>query len=169
MKLTLIQEDILARVYLYCATHGRMNVGTGDVPLPDLLADLGAPEREVWQVLAELHALRMIKGTESPEAKHPIIVLGVTRGGRRALRPWLRERSHEEQLRRGPGAAAATSAARRTTRITASLMVARDVHSRVIMETLGHSGISITADTYAHVLPQQQREAAEAVGRALQW
>ena len=51
----------------------------------------------------------------------------------------------------------------------ASLMIAQGVHLRVIMETLGHSGISITADTYAHVLPQQQREAADAIGRALQW
>jgi integrase len=51
----------------------------------------------------------------------------------------------------------------------ASLMIAQGVHLRVIMETLGHSGISITADTYAHVLPQQQRDAADAVGRALQW
>ena len=51
----------------------------------------------------------------------------------------------------------------------ASLMIAQGVHPRVIMETLGHSGISITMDTYAHVLPQQQREAADAVGGALQW
>lgn len=51
----------------------------------------------------------------------------------------------------------------------ASLMIAQGVHLRVIMETLGHSGISITADTYAHVMPQQQREAADAVGKALQW
>ena len=34
----------------------------------------------------------------------------------------------------------------------ASLMIAQGVHLRVIMETLGHSGISITADTYAHAL-----------------
>lgn len=51
----------------------------------------------------------------------------------------------------------------------ASLMIAQGVHLRVIMETLGHSGISITADVYSHVLPQQQREAADALGKALQW
>jgi integrase len=29
------------------------------------------------------------------------------------------------------------------------------------METLGHSGISITMDLYTHVMPHQQREAAD--------
>jgi integrase len=52
---------------------------------------------------------------------------------------------------------------------SASLMIAQGVHLRVIMETLGHSGISITADVYAHVLPQQQRQAADAVSEALRW
>ncbi len=51
----------------------------------------------------------------------------------------------------------------------ASLMIAQGVHLMVIMETLGHSGISITADVYAHVMPAQQRDAADAVGNALQW
>jgi integrase len=37
------------------------------------------------------------------------------------------------------------------------------------METLGHSGISITMDLYTHVLPEQQREAADRMQTALQW
>ena len=52
---------------------------------------------------------------------------------------------------------------------SASLMLVQGVHPRVVMETLGHSGISITMDVYSHVMPQQQREAAEAVGQALRW
>lgn len=30
-----------------------------------------------------------------------------------------------------------------------------------MMETLGHSNISMTMDTYSHVMPALQREAAE--------
>ncbi len=51
----------------------------------------------------------------------------------------------------------------------ASLLLAQGVHPRVVMETLGHSGISITMDTYSHVMPQQQREAADRMQSALQW
>jgi len=35
------------------------------------------------------------------------------------------------------------------------------------METLGHSQISITMDTYSHVMPAQQREAADRMGDLL--
>jgi integrase len=42
----------------------------------------------------------------------------------------------------------------------ASLLLAQGVQSRV-METLGHSGISITMDLYTHVMPSQQRDAAD--------
>jgi integrase len=37
------------------------------------------------------------------------------------------------------------------------------VHPKVVSERLGHSTITITLDTYSHVLPSMQREAAEAV------
>ena len=35
------------------------------------------------------------------------------------------------------------------------------------METLGHSQISLTMDTYAHVLPSLQEEAAERINDAI--
>ncbi len=35
------------------------------------------------------------------------------------------------------------------------------------MEILGHSQISLTMNTYAHVMPELNREAAEAMDRAL--
>ncbi len=41
----------------------------------------------------------------------------------------------------------------------ATLLVAQGVHPRVVMEILGHSQISLTMNTYAHVLPEAQREA----------
>ena len=38
---------------------------------------------------------------------------------------------------------------------------------RVVMETLGHSNISITMATYTHVPPDLQWQAADAMDRAL--
>jgi integrase len=42
----------------------------------------------------------------------------------------------------------------------ASLLLVQGVHPRVVMETLGHSQISLTLDTYSHVLPALQQDAA---------
>ncbi len=42
----------------------------------------------------------------------------------------------------------------------ASLLLAQGVHPRVVMEILGHSQIGLTMDTYSHVIPALQREAA---------
>ena len=42
----------------------------------------------------------------------------------------------------------------------ASLMLAQGVHPKVVSEMLGHASISLTLDTYSHVLPGLQREAA---------
>jgi integrase len=49
----------------------------------------------------------------------------------------------------------------------ASLLLVQGVSARVVMETLGHSNISITMDTYTHVRPELQRQAADAMDRAL--
>ena len=49
----------------------------------------------------------------------------------------------------------------------ASLLLAQGVAPRVVMETLGHSRIAVALDTYTHVLPALQREAADAMDRAL--
>jgi len=50
----------------------------------------------------------------------------------------------------------------------ASLLLARGVDARTIMDTLGHSAISLTLDLYAHVMPPAQRAAAEAMDTVLQ-
>ncbi len=42
----------------------------------------------------------------------------------------------------------------------ASLMLMQGVQMRVVMEVLGHSQLSTTSDTYSHVVPELQREAA---------
>ncbi len=43
----------------------------------------------------------------------------------------------------------------------ASLLVAQGLHMRVVMETLGHSQIGLTMNTYAHIMPDLQRQAAD--------
>ena len=43
----------------------------------------------------------------------------------------------------------------------ASLMLAEGVQARVIMQTLGHSQISITLNTYGHVSQELSRDAAD--------
>ncbi len=42
----------------------------------------------------------------------------------------------------------------------ASLLLVQGVHPRVVMEILGHSQISMTMDTYSHVMPVLQHDAA---------
>jgi integrase len=42
----------------------------------------------------------------------------------------------------------------------ATLLLAQGVDARTIMETLGHSQISLTLNTYSHVLPALQEAAA---------
>jgi integrase len=49
----------------------------------------------------------------------------------------------------------------------ATLLLAQGVDPRTIMETLGHSQISLTMDTYSHVLPRLQREAANRMDSVL--
>jgi integrase len=43
----------------------------------------------------------------------------------------------------------------------ASLLLAQGTDARTIMETLGHSQISVTLNTYSHVMPQLQRDSAD--------
>jgi integrase len=43
---------------------------------------------------------------------------------------------------------------------SATLLLAAGVHPKVAQERLGHSQIGITLDTYSHVVPTMQLEAA---------
>jgi integrase len=51
----------------------------------------------------------------------------------------------------------------------ASALIASGTHIKVVQELLGHSTYAVTADTYAHVAAEQQREAAERLGEAFSW
>lgn len=45
----------------------------------------------------------------------------------------------------------------------ATLLLTKGVHPKIVQELLGHSSISITLDTYSHVLPNLQERAVEAM------
>ena len=49
----------------------------------------------------------------------------------------------------------------------ATLLLSQGVSPRTIMETLGHSQISLTLNTYAHVMPELQQDAAEKMNAIL--
>ena len=38
-----------------------------------------------------------------------------------------------------------------------------NVHPKVAQELLGHSTVTITMDTYTHVMPEQKKEAMERI------
>jgi integrase len=42
-----------------------------------------------------------------------------------------------------------------------------DQPAKVVSERLGHSSITLTLDTYSHVLPTMQKRAADVMGRIL--
>ena len=50
----------------------------------------------------------------------------------------------------------------------ATLLLAQGVNPRVVMETLGHSQVSLTLNTYSHVLPALQQDAAARMNAILQ-
>ena len=49
----------------------------------------------------------------------------------------------------------------------ATLMLAQNTHPKIVQERLGHATISTTMDTYSHVMPAMQREAADKLDDAL--
>jgi integrase len=49
----------------------------------------------------------------------------------------------------------------------ASLLLSNGISPKVIQERLGHSKIDITMNTYSHVFPSMQQEAADKIGRLL--
>lgn len=50
---------------------------------------------------------------------------------------------------------------------SATLLLSAGVHPKVVQERLGHSQISITLDSYSHVMPGLQREAANKLNLVL--
>jgi integrase len=49
----------------------------------------------------------------------------------------------------------------------ATLLLTKNVNSKIVSEMLGHASIAITLDTYSHVLPNMRDQAAAAMEEAL--
>jgi len=49
----------------------------------------------------------------------------------------------------------------------ATQLLKAGVHPKVVSERLGHASIGITLDTYSHVMPGMQEEAAERIDAGL--
>jgi integrase len=49
----------------------------------------------------------------------------------------------------------------------ATLLLTAGVHPKVVQERLGHARIEVTLDTYSHVMPTLQENAASSLGKAL--
>jgi integrase len=49
----------------------------------------------------------------------------------------------------------------------ATLLLSQQVHPKVVSERLGHSTVNLTLNTYSHVLPNLQSEAANQIDLAL--
>jgi len=49
----------------------------------------------------------------------------------------------------------------------ATQLLQAGVHPKVVQERLGHASIGITLDTYSHVMPGMQEEAAEKIDAGL--
>ena len=49
----------------------------------------------------------------------------------------------------------------------ATLLLLQGVHPRVVMETLGHFQIGLTVNTYSHVMPSLQQDAADLMDAVL--
>lgn len=43
----------------------------------------------------------------------------------------------------------------------ATILLTKGVHPKIVQELLGHSSISMTMDTYSHVLPLMQQDATD--------
>jgi integrase len=49
----------------------------------------------------------------------------------------------------------------------ATQLLRQGVHPKIVSERLGHSNIGITLDTYSHVLPGMQEDAAKLLNAAI--
>lgn len=50
---------------------------------------------------------------------------------------------------------------------SATLLLLKGVHVKIVSERLGHTDVALTLNTYSHVLPDMQHEAAAAIGHLL--
>jgi integrase len=123
------------------------------LPMPDIISDglrlhQGKQQRERraagsrWQDTGLVFTTPIGTGLDGPN---------VTKGFQRLLARSSLEKRRFHDLRHS----------------CASLLLAQNVSPRVVMEILGHSQISLTMNTYTHVLPDLKREAVMSIDAIL--
>jgi hypothetical protein len=77
------------------------------------------------------------------------------------------ETENEKEHSPGPGSKGSGAGAKPTQMVAspprytaATLMLLQGIHPKIVQETLGHASITLTLDTYSHVVPSMQLEAA---------
>jgi integrase len=78
------------------------------------------------------------------------------------MRPWTLTRKFERILKRAGLPHIRFHDLRHT---CATLMLCEGVHIKIVQELLGHADVTITLNTYSHVLPSMGGEAAGAMDR----
>jgi integrase len=78
------------------------------------------------------------------------------------MRPWTLTRKFEKILEHARLPRIRFHDLRHT---CATLMLCEGVHIKIVQELLGHADITITLNTYSHVLPGMGNEAAGAMAR----
>jgi integrase len=124
------------------------------VPLPSLVTEALFVHRErmvVERATVPPPAPPFADLVFTTTAGHPIDGINLTRRFQRILRGAGLPRQRFHDLRHA----------------CASLLLAQGVPARVVMETLGHSQISLTLNTYSHVIPALGREAARRMNAVL--
>jgi integrase len=78
------------------------------------------------------------------------------------IRPWTREQA--EKMKTTPSLVPMVRFhdLRHT---NATMLLLQGIHPKVVSERLGHSRVEITLNTYSHVLPTMQKEAAASLDR----
>jgi hypothetical protein len=82
--LTDTQVQVLTAINDHVESVGQMPLSESQ-PLPDLLADLGLTDDEVYMAVADLHELGLIEGSTAAEAAYPVLVTRSTARGRQEL------------------------------------------------------------------------------------
>ena len=90
-------------------------------------------------------------------------------GPRNSVRHGFRTEEFDREFKARCRKAAVRSVPVHTTRRTcASLLVAMDVHPRVVMQILRHSQIAVTMNVYSEVTSNETREALKRLGKELE-
>lgn len=178
--LALTAEDELADLW-------RVALGTG-MRRGELLGlrwrdvDLSVPHLRVDSALAHVEGEPQLKGTKTGRSRVLVLDDGTATAIDRQPRregewplvfaredgsPWTPTVVTDRWRRQWPGLDVPKIRLHDARHCHATLLLQRGVPVKVVSERLGHSTVAMTLDTYAHVLPAMDRDAAQAIGAAL--